>query len=402
MAGRQSGKTMTGVAEICLWAQQEWDQVLWWVAPNYKVMDKPYRDIKAHLPPGIVRKSPERDNPRFELKNGSVIYIKSADAPDSLVSEKLHGIVGDEAGQWKSTVWYMGLLPMFNTTKMRALFIGTPRGRNWFYDLYMRGRVNGQFSEDPIKVEEVIDGQVISMTYHSFHWTSYDSPYKSLEVLSEARRTSPQDLFAQEYLAEPIENAQGVFKNVLDRVKGVSGPTTINWLGVDLGQIHDFSAFALINSNREVFHIERSQAEYPVQKQRIAALALKYNARIVIDATGLGKPVSQDLRASGLSVEEVTFSNEKKSDVINAARVAFETAAITIPNDPDLQDELIAYEYTVLPSGAIRYSAPEGKHDDLVVAVALANWGARSIPMGYGNTPTIIRYLPQTAGGVRL
>lgn len=399
MAGRQSGKTMTGVAEICLWAQQAPDQILWWVAPSYKVMDKPWRDIKAHLPANIVKKSPERDNPRFELHNGSTIYIKSADAPDSLVSEKLHGLVGDEAGQWKSTVWYMGLLPMFNTTKMRALFIGTPRGRNWFYDLWMRGRVNGLYSEDPIRVEEVIDGQRVAMTYHSFHWTSYDSPYKSLEVLSEARRTSPQDLFAQEYLAEPIENAQGVFKKVYDRVKGISGPTTINWLGVDLASKHDFSAFALMNANREVFHIERSQEDYPIQKQRIAALALKYNARIVIDATGLGLPVSQDIRAAGFQVEDVTLSNEKKRNVIDQLRVAFEVGAISIPNDADLLDELISYEYAVLPSGALRYSAPEGKHDDQVIAVALANWGARSVPMGYdANKPTIIRYLPRAAG----
>ena len=401
MAGRQSGKTITGIAEIAYWATSEPDQLLWWVAPSYKVKDKPWRDLKTHLPKeSYVTNETEL---RMTLKNGSIIWIKSADAPESLVSEKLHGLVGDEAGQWKSAVWYQGLLPMFNTTKMRALFIGTPRGRNWFYELYMRGREQGRYSEKPIVVSEVIDGEKVQMTYHSFHWTSYDSPYKNPAVLAEARRTSPQDLFAQEYLAEPIENVRGVFKNVRGAIKALSLPTPLNFLGADLARKMDFSAFALMNTNREVVSIERSQEDWPVQTQRLVASAFKHNARLTVDATGLGDPIVQSLQAAGLRVEPVILSNEGTRIVIDALRLAFEQGSISIPPDDDLLDELESYEYEILPSGAIRYSAPEGRHDDMVIAVALANWGARSVPMGYTNKSITHRYLPKAQfGGVNL
>ena len=401
MAGRQSGKTVTGIAEISDWATTAPDQILWWLVPNYQVKDKAWRDLKAHLPKEVVAKTNETQL-RMELKNGSLIKIMSADGTDSLVSEKLHGLVGDEAGQWKSAVWYQGLLPMFNTTKMRALFIGTPRGRNWFYDLWMRGRDRGQYSERPIVASEDIDGEKVTMTYHSFHWTSYDSPYKNPAVLAEARRTSPQDLFAQEYLAEPIENVRGVFKNVRAAIKALSLPTTMNFLGADLARKHDFSAFAAMNTSREVFNIERSQEDWPVQTQRLVASAFKYNARLTVDATGLGDPVVQILQAAGLRVEPVILSNEGKRNIIDALRLAFEQGAISIPNDEDLLDELESYEYEILPSGAIRYSAPDGKHDDMVIAVALANWGARSVPMGYSNESVTHHYLPNMRGFVNL
>ena len=74
----------------------------------------------------------------------------------------------------------------------------------------------------------------------------------------------------------------------------------------------------------------------------------------------------------------------------------------SIPDDELLIDELESYEYEVLPSGALRYAAPEGKHDDMVIAVALANWGARMVPLGYSNKPVTHRYLPRGDGFVNL
>lgn len=404
MAGRQSGKTMTGIAEIVLWGMSEPDQILWWVCPNYKVKDKAWRDLKAHVPKHVLDGAPREQELRIPLKNGSCIWIKSADAPDSLVSEKLHGLVGDEAGQWKSAVWYQGLLPMFNTTKIRVLFIGTPRGKNWFHELWLRGRDSGAYSPKPIAFRDEIDGQVVEATYHSFHWTSYDSPYKNLSVLAEARRSSPHDLFAQEYLADPIDNVRGVFKNVRAAVSLHRAlPTDMNWLGVDLARKLDFSAYVGINTKREVFHVERSQEGWVEQVRRLAALCFQVNASANVDATGVGDPVVAFMKESGIHVrEEVNLTNKTKEQFINALRLSFEDGSITIPDDPDLIDELESYEYEILNSGKIRYSAPENKHDDLVIALALANWGARSIPMGQRTKPVTHRYLPRVNGYVNL
>lgn len=403
MAGRQSGKSLTGVAEICEWAMQDPDQILWWVTASHKTDDKAWRDLTNYLPKEVVAKTNLNDM-YIGLRNGSGIWIKSAEAPGSMVSEKLHGLVGDEPGLWKSTIWYQGLLPMFNTTKLRVLFISTPRGRNWFYEMWVRGRgPGGARSDVPFVVTEEIEGQKVSTTYQSFHWTSYDSPYRNLAVLSEARRTSPQDLFAQEYLAEPIDNVRGVFKNVRGSIGPWGTPTDTNWLGVDLARKTDFSCYIGMNSKRQVFHIERSQDDWPPQVRRIAALAFKTNASALVDGTGLGDPVAQFMREAGIHIrEEVNFSNKSKEQFINALRLSFEDGSMTIPDDPDLIDELESYEYEILPSGKIRYSAPEGKHDDMVVALALANWGARSVPAG-GHTKAVTHYyLPRQRGFVSL
>lgn len=395
MAGRQSGKTLTGVAEIVLWAMSAPDQVLWWMTPNYKVKDKAWSDLKEHIPKEVIAGRPLEQELKIPFNNGSAIWVKSADSNESLVSAKLHGLVGDEAGQWKRDVWYQGLLPMFNTTRLRVLFIGTPRGKNWFHELWLRGRQSGRYTPSPVRYENV--------TYHSFHWTSYDSPYKNLSVLAEAKRSSPADLFAQEYLAEPIENVQGVFKNISNAVQSVKAiPTDLNWLGIDLARKGDFSAYIGMNTRREVFHVERNQDDWPIQVQRIAALAFKTNARANVDATGLGDPVSQFIRDAGVNVKEEVLSNTNKQNIIDSLRLAFETGSITIPDDADLIEELESYEYEVLPSGRIRYSAPDGKHDDLVIALALANWGARSIPLGYSSKAVTHHYLPRTRGMVNL
>lgn len=403
-----SGKSLTGVSEIATWAMSEPDQILWWVTASLKTKDKAWRDLNDFIPKELVTKTNLVDL-YIRLKNGSTIWIKSAEAPDSFISETLNGVVGDEFGQWKSDIWFRGLMPMFNTTKMRALFIGTPRGKNWAWELWRYGRdAKGDALMAPkIRAETLTlpDGtkREVQMSYESFHWTSYDSPYAKLAVLEEARRSVSRDLFAQEWLAEAIDNAAGVFRNVRTAIKNAFvEPDRMNWLGIDLARKHDFSAFVVMNAKREIVHVERSQADWAVQKSRIAALAFRYNANIVIDATGLGDPVAQDLRDSGFRVEDVVLSNASKSNIVDALRLAFEQGAITIPDNTDLISELEAYQYEVLAGGKLRYSAPEGQHDDLVIATALAHWGARSVPMTYSMSNVRRSYMPRNPGSVSI
>src|SRR6267378_7030791 len=135
MAGRQSGKTLTGIAEIAHWAMANPKQILWRVAPNYRVKDRAWRGLLEFIPNEIILRKNETEL-RLELGNGSTIWVKSADAPDSLVSEGLDGVVCDEAGQWAESAWTMGIRPMLgpsfkkrdeeNPRRGWAIFIGTP------------------------------------------------------------------------------------------------------------------------------------------------------------------------------------------------------------------------------------------------------------------------------------
>lgn len=369
MAGRQSGKTMTGIAEIGIDAMSHGGHIDWWVAPSYKVKDRAWRGLLEFIPKAVIAKKNETEL-LLRLTNGSEIRVKSADAQDSLVSEGLDFAVCDEAGLWKEDAWIRGIRPMFTATKGRALLLGTPRGRNWFYRVWQMGREGTQ--KDP--------------NYDSFQWSSIDSPFSDPLDIAEAKRNIPSDIFRQEYEADPLDNTQGVFHNVRACIRTHALPDPLTVIGVDFARKRDFSCFIPMNSARQALSVHRSQEEWPVQKQQLAALSMYHSfARIVADEANIGDPIISEMRQAGFQVEGYpTNSAPKKISLINHLRLAFDNGTIGIPDDPILLDELEAYEYVVLTdreghdSGKLSYGAPGGKNDDTVIALALALWGQRA------------------------
>jgi hypothetical protein len=388
MKGRQSGGTQCGIAEIGIDAMGNIGHIDWWIAPNYKVKDRAWRGLLAFIPPAAIKKKNETEL-RLILTTGSEIHVKSADAPDSLVSEGLHFAVCDEAGQWKEDAWFRGVRPMFTATGGRALLIGTPRGKNWFYRTWLMGRPGPDKDPD----------------YESFRWASIDSPFSDEKDIAEARKNLPSDIFKQEYEADPLDNSSGVFHGVRSciRVGAQIDPMTV--IGADFARKHDFSCFIPMNSARQAIAVYRSQEDWPLQKQQVGALAMRgalsgwSSFRIVGDEAGLGDPVIQELRATGLQVEGINTNGSIKGTIIENLRLAFENSTIGIPNDDVLISELEAYEYEVLPSGHLRYSAPEGQHDDTVIALALALWGQRGSIGMFAQPNRQTTYMGASTGG---
>ncbi len=360
MAGRQSGKTMLGIAEICDWAMSHPKSVCWWVTQNSKVMPRVVRGLGEFLPADIVKHKSERVEPRFELGNGSTIFVKSADAPDSLVSESLDFAVCDEAGLWKESAWETGIRPMFLARHdFRVLLIGTPRGKNWFHRAYLRGLAR--------------EGE-----WESFHWKSEDSPHTSKEELAAARRDTSLENYLQEYEADPLDNAAGVFRNFRSCIRNLGTPDAMSVIGLDLARKLDFSALIGMNASRQVFYIDRFQDEWSEQKRKVLSKSFLWNARVIADATGVGDQFVEDLRSHGVQVEGYVISSQSKQRLIDNLKIAFEQGTISIPNDPILLDELESYEYEFdEDTRRFKFSAPEGKHDDMVIALALACWGQR-------------------------
>jgi hypothetical protein len=364
MAGRQSGKTMVGIAEICMDAMQNNRHITWWIAPNYKVKPRAWRGLLDFLPKEVIVKKNETEN-YIDLINGSQIWVKSADAPDSLVSEGLDFAVCDEAGQWKESAWFQGISPMFAArAHAKALLIGTPRGKNWFHRLWLKGR-----GGDP--------------DYQSFHWKSEDSPYVSKSFLEEQKRNIPQDTYLQEYEADPLDNAMAAFRNFKHCIRySPMLPDAFMCLGVDLARKIDFTAVAAMNGKKQVVEVQRFQDDWPEQKRRLAATSFRLNnARMVMDANNIGDVIIQELREAGLQVEGFPISNQSKYNLINNLKLDFEQSRISIPNDPDLIAELEAFQFEYdEQTNKYTYAAPEGMHDDLVIALALAAWGQRGVP----------------------
>jgi hypothetical protein len=289
----------------------------------------------------------------------SRILFLSADNPESILGLGFKGIVVDEAARIPADVWNYTIRPTLAQTMGWGTLISTPNGRGWFYDLHTRGK-------DPDETD-----------YASFHFPSNSNPYFPEAEWEEARRTLPEDVFRQEYLAEFLEDSAGVFHNVDDCLL-LAPPVRQDEvvIGCDLAKHTDHTV--LIAMDRKTGHcldMERfNQLDWPIQKERIISFYRKYNGLLVLDATGIGDPVYDDLRHVIPRIQPVKLTNISKSQLIQRLIVAIEQRQIAWPTGwAVLTDELKRYEYKITANGNITYNAPGGYHDDCVIALALAN-----------------------------
>jgi hypothetical protein len=126
-----------------------------------------------------------------------------------------------------------------------------------------------------------------------------------------------------------------------------------------------------------------NKISYPLQTQRVADLARKYGAEVMIDAMNVGAAMGDDLRARGVNVTDFkavgSISKDKdikgnKEQAINKLASFLEERNIAIPPEPVWIGELESYGYILGDSGRPKYGAPEGYHDDCVTALYLATW----------------------------
>ena len=181
--------------------------------------------------------------------------------------------------------------------------------------------------------------------------------------------------FAQEYLAQFVSWEGAVFRRIRDAVMDplpANIPAVV--IGVDWGRTTDYTVFIAIGQHGHVLGMDRFRGvEYSIQRGRLAEFWRKHGSRsvIVAEANSMGGPVIEQLQHDGLPVHAFTTTAVSKSAIIEALALAFERGALRIPNDPVLMGELQAYEGKQTPSGMTRYSAPDGMHDDTVMALAM-------------------------------
>ena len=310
------------------------------------------------------------EHPNIKDENGisTRIELKGVDKEDSLVGVGLRTLRCDEAALYKMHIWPQILRPMLVDHQAPAYFFSTPRGKNWLHDLYLRGL-------DP----------------NEPNWKSWQAPssvnkYLAEEEIAEMKKDMPHRLFLQEVMAEFLDDESGVFRKVNLCTVGELLPSVLGRfyvMGIDLGRTHDFTVLTVIDSiTRGVVAHERfTDIEWKEQKLKIQELAKKYNHALCwIDSTGMGEPIFEDLRDSGLSVEPYTFSsNAKKVALIKQLEIAIEQRQITWPKELEiLTQEVKDYEYQLTRMGNVTYGAPEGKYDDCVISLGLAVWGLRN------------------------
>ena len=118
-----------------------------------------------------------------------------------------------------------------------------------------------------------------------------------------------------------------------------------------------------------------NELSWPLQKKRIVSLSNTTDAYFLIDSTGVGDPILDDLKNEGVRCEGFKFTNSSKAQLVEGLEIAIEEQNIGLPEEDVLLNELKAFSYEVTRSGNMRYSAPSGLHDDCVMALGLA-WQA--------------------------
>ena len=360
-AGRRWGKTRLGVNE-CLDAASKGGRA-WWVSPSYKTSEvgwRPLRQIARKIPNAEVRLVDRM----VTLPGGGFVAVRSADNPDSLRGEGLDFVVMDECAFVRKEAWTEAIRPALSDRQGKALFISTPKGRNWFWENYMRG-VNGE------------EG------WQSWTFPTANNPYIAASEVEAARRDLPEMIFRQEYLAEFIDDSGGVFRRVqeaavLEPKEYEQGRQYV--AGVDVAASVDFTVVTVLDveSKEQVFMDRFNRVDYPVLINRLESVYRRYGlTSMVVESNSIGRPVIDELVTRGLNIVPFTTTSATKQAIIQSLQSAFENGQILVLDEPVLVGELLSFESKRNASGSFSYSAPPGMHDDCVMSLAIAWDGIR-------------------------
>lgn len=335
-----------------------------WFAPTYKESEEPWRDLKRILAPAVARKNEQTR--RLELVTGGIVDLWSLDNYDAVRGRKYARAVVDEAAKVKNLedAWNAVIRPTLVDFAGDAYLLSTPRGRNFFAACFARG-------EDPAEPD-----------WASWRMPTITNPHVPASEVEALRRQLPERTYRQEILAEFLDDAGGVFRGVSEAVD--AGRTQnlepeqgrIHTLGVDLARVEDFTVLAVVDQDGRQCHHERfNQVSWERQIEAIVRVARKFRARVYVDSTGVGDPIFERLRQAGLNVQGYQLTSQSKEALIDNLAMLIEQGRARLMDVPVQTNELKAYEYQMTPSRNVRMSAPEGMHDDCVIALALAFWG---------------------------
>jgi hypothetical protein len=368
--GRRFGKSHLG--GVRTWIRvgqlraQRREGLMWIVAPTQRHLRTNWLKVIRAAPRGAITTIKGTSwHPDSIVSGGITIEFRSAHNPENLVGEGLLDLWLDECGLIKERTWVESLRPTLADFSAPALFTGTPKGRNWFYRMAMRG-----LSTDPEDAE-----------YAHFTGPSHENPFidadELLKLEADMREMSVRT-YRQEILAEFLSGEGAVFGDVracMERTGGKYSLKKTIVIGADLARKRDWTVFIGLDEDGNVTFFQRwRNIDWPIQKSKLLALWQAHGFPwLVIDSTGVGDPFVQEIKlVASDRVDEFVFSPKSKAILVEGLIVAVEQKLLGLPDEPILLNELEAYEFRELPSGALRYEAPEGLHDDVVMALGLA------------------------------
>ena len=356
--GRRGGKTK--LASEIVFGEALQGKKAFWVVPEYKFSNVAWRNLK-HLTREMRRAGWIKANEQervMEFPNDGWVQVMTVKNPDNVRSEGVHLAVVDETASIRhwDEVW-QALRPSLTDYRGKVIFIGTPKGKNHFYDLWMEH-------------EDAPD-------WFLSHMPSWENPFLPKGEIEEARRTLPDLIFRQEYGAEFVDVAGAFFKRAWLEAWADAAPPKEEMVSIARGwdvaitpDEGDYTVGAKVGMDKEgrlwVLDIVRGRWDWPTVVQTIRDTALRDGNEVMqgIEAVGVQKGVWQTLERepalAGVALFPIHARVDKTTRALpllsraKAGRLVLLRRAWT----QDLVDEMLAF--------------PLGEHDDQVDAVAMA------------------------------
>ena len=362
VAGRRGGKT-TGVSMLAAMRAMDGMRVLE-AAPVADQTNAFWDAIKSYfaipITHGVIyKKETER---LLEFPNGGRIRCKTAHDADTLRGDYADLLILDEYSYMEPDAWELVGMPMLLDNNGDAVFIFTPNRRNHAYLMY-----NKALADD-------------TGLWRAWHFTSHDNPYLSRAALAELSADMTESAYRQEIMAEFLEGEGAVFRNIYacmhadDTMPEAHAGHRIV-AGVDWAKQSDYTVISVgcSDCHCEIAKDRFNKIDYHFQRDRLKALCDRWHvSQIMVELNSIGEPNFEELQRSGLPVVGFETTAQSKPPLIENLALALEKTEWQFQGDPIWTSELEAYERKVsATTGRSQYSAPEGMHDDTVIARAL-------------------------------
>ena len=361
--GRQWGKTLLGMNMLLKWSVENPKSKSMWVSPVYSQSKKVFETLSVAVGGTAVVKSINRSELTIRLVNGSSIFFRSGERADSLRGNTLDYLIVDEAAFIKDDVWNTVLKQTTMVQGKKVLFISTPKGKNFLYDLHLRG----QSEEYP--------------NYISLQGTSYDTPYITEDELDDAKKVLPEDIFKQEILGEFVDDGGEVFKDVdtyctlTDWTPKQEGKKY--YAGLDLGRSNDYTVLTILDEDGKVVYMYRDRHKsWDIIVGEIVKQIKRYNAQLQVEVNNVGDVIFEQIKRKHQNTHPFVTTNGSKQNIVEDLIYGLTENRLILPAPtlfPALQQEMNVFTFTYSPkTRVVRYEAQQGHHDDCVMSLSIA------------------------------
>jgi hypothetical protein len=380
-AGTKSGKSLAAASNMIAAACTNHNHMYRWVAPIYPQAKIGYRYCDRMLPFHV--KENNKSDPSIHIKHtNSIMHFKSGKFPEDLEGEAVNGYCLDECAKMNPQV-YDSAKTTVTITRGPIIAFSTPKGKNWFFEKCM-------IAQDEMRWAEKNN---VQPTRLFLNFATIENPAVTKEAIDDAKKQLPERLFRQYYLAEFVDDGS-VFTNfracVDPSLQQMDYQTTTQvWhhplakektvvIGADWAKHKDFTVFIAMemseNLKKVVGFMRFQNLAYTDAVGELYRFAKKFKETSVVyhDKTGVGDALDDLLCEINLPFEGILFNNTSKSNMVNNLAISFEQSRIMIPPWSEMLRELDFFEVEVSDTGLMRYNAPSGQHDDIIMALCLA------------------------------